>query len=119
MSRPCFAQGGLATRKKAVESAGKVLAGGFSASEGIREIIRYVTDPWQAGWMRGKRARGDVVGGTFPHLDMVTPIGGNNLLFFENSIYVLARGRTAIVISGSYRARILGNFHGRESSDGG
>lgn len=49
----------LATRKKAVESTGKVLVGGFSVSEGIREIIRYVTDPWQAGWMRGEEgARG-------------------------------------------------------------
>ena len=47
--------------------------------------------------MRGKgRARGDVVGGTIPHLDMVTPIGRNIILFilfiFENSVYVFDAG---------------------------
>ena len=55
------------------------------------------------------RARGDVVGGTFPHSDMVTPSGGNFIFYFiifrKFCLRVLTRGRTAIVISGSYRRR--------------
>ena len=57
-------------------------------------------------WMRGE-ARG-VLGRTYPHLDMVTPIGRDLFcIIFEFSFYVFPRGggplRTVIVISGSCR----------------
>lgn len=49
--------------------------------------------------MRGGGGRGDVMGGMFPHLDMVTPIGKNKIISFSTfgkfGLRFLARGRTA------------------------
>lgn len=55
---------------------------------GIRELLG------TAGGSDGG-GRGDVVGRTYPHLDMVTPIGRNIFYFAEFPVYVFDAGRTA------------------------
>lgn len=88
---------GLATTKKAVDTTGNALVEGFSASEGIRDLLdtSSTRDGREVAGMWG-RARGYDVGGMFPHLDMVTPnIIFTNFIFRKMGLRVLTRGRTA------------------------
>ncbi|KAF9643405.1 hypothetical protein BDM02DRAFT_1507575 [Thelephora ganbajun] len=99
----------LVTTKKAVDTARKVLVRGFSRvgrDEGIIKYVRDVADRLGEGEGGG---RGDVVGGTYPHMDMVTPLEKKYFSFFcfrNFGLRVSTRGgplRTVIVISGSCR----------------